>query len=181
MGVLVAIGEAVASFAAGLPTGVSTALSIGGTAVSTIGAISAANAQSRAARYNAEIADRDAEIEMQNRAQALRLAEIDMADKRRENRRFLASMRASYGASGVSSAGSPLDVLEDVATETELDARRIGYEGRARAREAELRRTGLLESASLSRSRGRSSRVAGYFSAAGTSLGGFGDTLRRAG
>lgn len=162
-----------------LPAGLSTALAIGGTAISAIGAISAANAQARAAEYNARTAERDIVVADQNRKLAIEQARIDAEDKRRENRRVLASMRASYGASGLELAGSPLDVLEDTAVEQELDAQRIEFEGRARGREGALQMLGLQESATLSRMEGRSARTAGIMGAIGTGLSGAGNVLSR--
>lgn len=162
-----------------IPAGMGTVLAIGGTALSAMGAISAANAQADAANYNAQIADRDAVVADQNRKLATEQARIDADDKRRGNRRVLASMRAAYGASGLELAGSPLDVLEDTAVEQELDAQRVEFEGRARGREGALQMLGLQESATLSRMEARSARTAGVMGAIGGGLSGAGTILSR--
>lgn len=164
---------------AAMPAGLGTALSIGGTAIGAIGAISSANAASSAAKYNAKVADRDAVVADQNRKLAIDQSRIDAEDKRRDNRRVMASIRTQYGASGLSLAGSPLDVLEDTAVEQELDAKRIEFEGRARGREGALQMLGLQEDAALSRMEASSSKRAGYFGAIGTGLSGAGSTLSR--
>lgn len=52
-------------------------------------------------------------------------------------RRQLGKMRAGYGASGVTMAGSPLDVLEDSAREAELDRLTILQSGKLRAKRYE--------------------------------------------
>lgn len=159
--------------------GLTGALSIAGTAVSAIGAIGSAKAQSAAASYNAQIADRDVVVADQNRKLAIEQARIDAEDKRRDNRRVLSSMRAAYGASGLELAGSPLDVLEDTAIEQELDAQRVEFEGRARGREGALQMLGLQESATLSRMEAKSAKSAGYMGAIGAGLSGAGTTLSR--
>ena len=171
--------KTVGTWAAGLPSGVSTALSLGGTALSTVGAIQASNAQAAAARANAETAEYNAKIEAQNRADALRLANRDVEAKRRENRRLLSTMRASYGASGLSMAGSPLDVLEDAAFEMELDVNNIEAEGDARAKEASRRMYGYQQEAGLERGKAKTSRTAGFFNALGSGASGVGQTLQR--
>lgn len=139
-----------------------------------VGAIQSANAQADAAEYQAQVDERNALIADQNRKHNLRTAEIAAEDKRRQNRRVLASMRAAYGASGIELAGSPLDVLEDTALEQELDVERIRFEGRVKYREGAIQMLGLRENAALSRSSAKSAKRAGYIKAAGSVLSGVG-------
>lgn len=147
--------------------------------IGAFGAIQSANAQAAAAEYNAKISERNAAIADQNRKQAIETSEIAASDKRRENRRVLASMRAAYGTSGLELAGSPLDVLEDTAVEQELDTQRVKYEGRLRAREGAIQMLGLREDATLSRMEGKAAKTAGYIGAAGQLVGGIGTALTR--
>lgn len=147
--------------------------------IGALGAIQAANAQAAAAEYNAKIQERNAIIADQNRKQAVETSEIAATDKRRDNRRVLAAMRAAYGTSGLDLAGSPLDVLEDTAVEQELDVQRIRYEGRARSREGAIQMLGLREDATLSRMEGKAAKTAGYIGAAGQLVGGIGTALTR--
>lgn len=147
--------------------------------IGALGAIQSANAQAAAAEYNAKISERNSAIVDQNRKQAVETSEIAASDKRRENRRVLASMRAAYGTSGLELAGSPLDVLEDTAVEQELDTQRIRYEGRLRAREGAIQMLGLREDATLSRMEGKAAKTAGYIGAAGQLVGGVGTALTR--
>lgn len=169
----------VAPLVASIPAGVSTAMTIGGTVLSAVGAISTAGAQAAASDYNVKVANRDAYVEDQNRKLALEQSRIDAEDKRRQNKRVMASMRAQYGASGLSLAGSPLDVLEDTAVEQELDARRIEYEGRVRGREGALRMLGLEEEANLSRAESQAARTSGFYNPASIAASGVGTTLSR--
>lgn len=143
-------------------------------AISAVGAISSANAQAAAADYNAKIDQRNAVMAEQDRQLALRTAEIDAEDKRKENARTMGTIRAAYGNSGLDIAGSPLDVLEDTALETSLDVQRIEYEGRARGREGAAKVRGYNEDARLQKMNAKASKTAGMISAFGYLAGGVG-------
>lgn len=132
-----------------------------GTAVSVYGSIQQSNAMSAAAAENAAIADRNAKIADQDRILAARTAQIAAEDKRRENRRILAGIRAAYGSSGFELAGSPLDVLADTSIEMALDERRIEYEGQVRNREGALQMLYLQDEARQQRSASRDYRRSG--------------------
>ncbi len=126
--------------------------------VSAAGSLSAASAQSKAARFNAKVAD-------QNAAAARKQAEADAARQQRLIDRQLAKRRTAFGASGTTLEGSPLDLLEDVAAEGQLDVLGIRQQGLAQAREFNI-------SASQSRARGRAARSQGFFQAGSTLLSG---------
>lgn len=98
-----------------------------GTVISAVGAISNANAQSNAARYNSQVAQRDAQIGVdQGNAQA--------AIQARQARSQMDAARAQYGASGVDvNAGSPLDVLQSSAANASLDNATIKYNAKVKA------------------------------------------------
>lgn len=156
-----------------------TAFSIGGAVLGAVGVYQGMQASAASAEYNAKVAERDIVVADQNRKAAMEQSRVDADDKRRENRRVMAAIRASYGASGVELAGSPLDVLTDTATEQETDARRIEYEGKIRGREGALQMLGLSESAALSRAEARNNRRAAPLAALGQGLSGVGSTLQR--
>lgn len=156
-----------------------TAFSIGGAVLGAVGVYQGMQASAAAAEYNAKVAERDIVVADQNRKAAMEQSRVDADDKRRENRRVMAAIRASYGASGVELAGSPLDVLTDTATEQETDTRRIEYEGKIRGREGALQMLGFSESATLSRAEARNNRRAAPWAALGQGLGGIGSTLQR--
>lgn len=136
-------------------------------------------AQAAAAEYNAAVAERDMIVADQNRKLAIQNANIAAEDKRRENRRILSSIRAKYGASGLSLAGSPLDVLQDTATEQALDERRIEFDGQVKGRSAALRILGLQDDAALSRAEADAAETAGTLGAIGGVAKGVGTTLSR--
>lgn len=144
-----------------------------------MGAQQAAEANAQAAEHNAKIAERNAAITEQNRQMAVRQADIDAEDHRRETRRLMSSIRTAYGASGIEIAGSPLDVLEDTALERELDTSRIQFEGKVRSREGAIQALGLKEEATLSKMRAENERSAGRYAAFGALLGGVGTGLSR--
>jgi len=164
---------------AAIPAWVSTAVTAVSGVTGAVGAIQGARAASAAAEYNAKVAEADAIVADQNRQNAIQTAAIAAEDKRRENRRVMASIRSSYGASGASMEGSPLDVLMDSATEGELDAQRIEQEGRARGREAGMAVMGAQRSATLSRMEARNSRASGWLGAGSSLLSATGSALRR--
>lgn len=127
-------------------------------AVSAAGSISAANARAKAAKFNAKVAE-------QNAAAARRQAEADAARQQRLVDRQLARRRTAFGAAGTDVAGSPLDLLEDLAAEGQLDVLGIRQRGLAQSREFDIQ-------ASQSRARARAARSQGFFQAGSTLLSG---------
>ena len=96
--------------------------------LSVLGTLSAANSQkqqaeasAQASLYNAQIAQRDADIARQQAA-----ADADM--QATDARRRIATMQAGFAAGGAVS-GSALDVLADSATQAEKDNQTIKYKG----------------------------------------------------
>lgn len=138
---------------------------VAGGVISAMGALQAGKAQEAAANRDAAISERNKKIADQDRIQAMRTAQLAAEDKRRENTRQLASMRAAYGSSGFDLAGSSLDVLADASEEMALDERRVEYEGRVRNREGALQMLYLQEDADTSRVAGKNARKASYYSA----------------
>lgn len=135
-----------------------TALAAVGTAVSVAGAMSAADAQAQAAEYNAMVARNNATAAQQ---QAQQTAEI----QQRQARQQLGAISVGFGASGVTSEGSPLDVLASSASNSELDRQNIIYHGNLQA-------AGYGDEASLDAARVGSAQTAGLTNAAGLLLSG---------
>lgn len=147
-------------------------LGIIGGVIGAIGNLQAGAAAEAAGEYNARIMERNAVVAEQTRQTALRTSEVAASDAERERRRTLGAMRASYGASGLEMSGSPLDVLQDTATEMALDEARIRHEGKVRSAEISSEILGFQESATMSRMEGKQARTASYFNAASSLLGG---------
>lgn len=113
--------------------------------------------------YNAKLAEREA-------TEAQEAAAYEEKKLRKSGERFKARQRMLYAKAGVSLEGSPLEVMEETATELEMDAlmiRRGGQLGYQRySAEAGLERM-AGKSALL---RGRSARRASRWKMAGTGL-----------
>jgi hypothetical protein len=132
------------------------ALTIASTVVSTVGAIQQGNAQADADRYNAS-------VNRQNAAIAQQQGDAALAQQKQDSYRKLGAIKAGYGAAGVTGDGSPMDVLADSFTQSELDANTITYNARVRA-------AGYQNSANLDESSASNARTAGYTRAASNAL-----------
>ncbi len=134
------------------------AIGIIGGVISAIGSLQQANAQAASAEYNAKVAER-------NKRAVKNQTESEIEDRQVEHRRQLGSMRASYGASGLQMEGSPLDVLEDTATEQAFDISKIRYQGAMKAE-------GYSEQAALYKLEAKSAKTAGWIGAGSALIGG---------
>lgn len=122
-----------------------------GTAMSAMAAMKQAQAQAGAMKFNATIAEQNA-TSARDQATAAEMQQRTEAEKR------LGAMRASYGASGVTMEGSPLDVLSESASMAELDAQNIRYQGDLKAR-------GYQNTAELDRANASNAKSQGYMKA----------------
>lgn len=141
--------------------------SIISTAMSVVSSISQASQQKQAAKYNQKVAENQAIASRQEAA-----ANADM--QRRRAAKQIGSMQASYAASGVSTEGSPLEVLEESARNAELDRLSILWGGETRAQ-------GYEATARLEKSRGSNAMASGLLSAAGSAFKGFASTYSGSG
>lgn len=108
-----------------------------------------------------------AETYRANAAIAAKQAENQAAQEKEKYRRFAASQRAAYGASGVDvNMGSPIDVLADTDAEGSVSVMQLLYGGQ-------------LEEANW-RTRANTTLASGKNSMAGGILGGLNSTLRYA-
>jgi hypothetical protein len=146
---------------------VSMAMTVVSGVVGAIGAIQQGNATAAAAERDAMIAQRNKELADQDRKLAIETSRIDAEDKARSNRRQLASLRATYGSSGLDMTGSMIDVLEDQSIEMALDERRIEYEGQARNRELSVRMDDYQMQSDMSYMEAKNARKASRISALG--------------
>lgn len=128
-------------------SGIETVLLIGGAVASAAGAVTSGIAQSNAAKYNAKLADQNAQVARDQAAAEARL-------QREKSEKILGATRAAYGASGVTLEGSPLDLLEESAANAELDNLNIRYKGTLQSR-------GYMNEASLYRAQARNARTSG--------------------
>ncbi len=130
-----------------------------GAVISAVGAIRQGQAQKAAADYNAQIAEQNAQIA---RSQALDAERV----QQRETYMRLGAIRAAQGhAGGAAGEGSVLDVLGDVAAQSERERQQVIYEGELRAR-------GFTNTATLDRYSGEQAVTSSYFKAGSELLGG---------
>lgn len=128
--------------------------------VGTVGAISTGISQNQAAKYNAQVAQNNADA-------ATQAANFETEAERRRQMRLFGAQRAAYGKAGVTMEGTPLDVVGDTAAEGELDALAILYQGQLGYNRGQ-------SEASLQRYAGRSALTSGYIGAGSSILKGAG-------
>lgn len=135
--------------------------------IGAVSAVSQAQQQKSAAKYNQKVAENQAVSARQEAA-----ANADM--QRRKSAKTIGSMQAAYGASGVTSEGSPLEVLEESARNAELDRLSILWSGETRA-------MGYQATANLEGSRASNAMASGLLSAAGSAAKGFASAYQPSG
>lgn len=133
------------------------------TVVSAAAAVRAGNAQKAATEYNAIMAEQGAKSELQQAGER-------EAAKRRQTAMILGTQRAAIAQSGGGMGGSAADVMQQSATNAELDALTLRYEGELRAR-------GMQSSAVAERFAGRNAQQDGYFRATSSVLSGAGNYM----
>lgn len=125
-----------------------------GAGISAGGQISQGMQAKDAAKYNAAVASQNAEATRQQ-------GDIAVAALRRQQAMKLGSMTASYGASGVSMEGSPMDVLGQSAAMMALDRLTTKYN-------YDLKALGYDAQVSQQEAQGSNALTSSLFSAAGT-------------
>ncbi len=135
------------------PAVVAGVLALVGGIASAVGSINQANAATAAARFNSKIANQNADLAIARSKEEERRHRI-LARKR------LGSIRAGFGASGVTLEGSPLDVLEESAAAAELDSLTIRNQGL-------VDQFGFLATSKLQDFKGAAARRTGAFRTAG--------------
>ena len=134
-------------------------LMIAGSVMSAVGAMQQGQAAKAAADYNATINTQNAAIARQNAADKARQAD-------RETYLRLGSIRANQGAAGgAADEGSVLDVIGDVAAQSELERQQITYQGELQAR-------GFQNDATLETFSGETKQTSSYWKAGSELLSG---------
>ena len=130
-------------------------LTAGSAVVGAVSAVGQGIAASNAAKYNAAVQRNQAEAEtLQSVAKATEVAT--------RTRQQVASTRAAFAQNGFEISGSPLDIVNAVAQQGELEQLTALYDGSQRAR-------GLRASAELNDYQAKNAMTAGYIGA-GTSI-----------
>lgn len=133
-------------------------LLMGGSALSAYGNLQQGKANQKAHNYNATMLQQQASVEEQQggaREEA----------QRRQARKVLGSQAAATAQSGTGTGGSAADIMQQSATNAELDALMIRYE-------SGLKASGLKNQAAGEKYAGKVARQAGYYGAIGSVLNG---------
>lgn len=108
--------------------GTALVLSAVGVGVQAYGQYKEQKAANKAAEYNAQMMERNAQIAGMQAENALQRGEVAEKQHRLRVSKFIGEQRAGFGASGaVVDIGSPLDVVLDTAEQGELDALTIRH------------------------------------------------------
>lgn len=150
------------------------ALIIASTAMQAIGAIQEGNANAASLRASQNAANYNAQVSEFNAANQRAVANQQEEAQRRQARQVLGAQRAAVSQAGIGTSGSAADVMQQSATDAELDALSLRYEGDLRARgmlaEADLQRY----DAQVAGMNAKAAQRAGYMNAVGSILGGSG-------
>jgi hypothetical protein len=141
-------------------------------AIGALGAVHSAQMQSASYKSAAAAASYNAQASMQNATTAEQAASANEIAMRRQNDQRMGAMRAQAAENG-GFTGSNLELLDQSATNMELDALNTRYRGQGQA-------SGLLAQANLDAYQARADRMnagsamtAGYFGAASQALGAY--------
>lgn len=136
-------------------------VSLASGAIGAIGAIQAGNAQAAAANYNAQVQEQQARVAMDQ-------ASAQASQEARKTRQLVAAAEAGAMDSGLSLTGSTGAVINQARDTGNMNTLLAMYDG-------SLKATGYRNNAVLDRANAKSSKVAGYFGAATSALGGVSD------
>lgn len=133
--------------------------------VQSVGALTQGSATQRAANFNSRISAYNADV-TENQGV---VAEMQ---QRQDAARRIGLLHANYGASGLSSEGTPTDIIAESTYNAEMDAQYTRYNYQTKAR-------GYRMEGQLQRMEGKNARTASYLSAAGILLTGAGKAYER--
>lgn len=142
------------------------ALGIIGAITSVVGTLVTAQAQAATANYNAEVAEINKTVSVQQAA-------ADAKAARREQARTIGAIRATAASNGVDMTGSILDVTNDSFLEHELNIKNIAYQG-------EVKGTDFKNQAKGYKLEAKNIMAAAPINALSAGLSGFGQALRLA-
>lgn len=149
------------------------ALTVASAGIGAVGQIQASQADAEARRYNAKVADMNAELSRRRAKDALERGARAEQQKRQEIAALKGKQVAAMAANGVDlSFGSPLDTIVDTAMLGELDALTIRKNAANENYDYRVQAENGRADAVLSRMGADAAQTGGYLNAAGTILGG---------
>ena len=151
------------------------ALLLGGTLIGAAGQIQEARATASANKFNAQVAEMNANLAERRSRDAIERGAQEEQRKRQEVAQIKGKQIAAMAANGVDlTFGSPLDTIVDTAVLGELDALTIRTNAYREAYEHRVDAVNKRADASMSRAAAKNAATAGYIGAAGTVLTGAG-------
>lgn len=163
------------------PISLTTALSLGATALSTglgvVGMVGQQQAQAQAAsaaqaqaRYQAQVAQQNQELMRRQEADALQRGQVAEENRRRLTAQQIGQQRAGLAAQGTDFSGSETDILGDTAAAGELDAQTVRANAAREAYGYQIQGMGYGNTAILESTRAANSTYTPNYLGAGASL-----------
>lgn len=151
------------------------ALLIGGALVSGAGQVASASAQSKAARYNAEVQRNNAMLAERQAKNVLEAGAREEQKQKALTQQLMGKQQAAMAANGVDvSFGTPLDLMVDTAKQGAIDALTIKTNTYRNYDDVRNQAVSSRNQAVLYDMEAKNSRTAGILSAFGTTLSGVG-------
>lgn len=158
-----------------------TALMVGGGLLSGAGQIASANAQSKAARYNAEVQRNNAMLAERQAKNVLEAGAREEQKQKALTQQLMAKQQAAMAANGVDvSFGTPLDLMVDTAKQGAIDALTIKTNTYRNYDDVRNQAVSARNQAALYDMEAKNSRTAGILSAFGSMASSFGNAYANA-
>ena len=158
-----------------------TALMVGGGLLSGAGQISSANAQSKAAKYNAEVQRQNAMLAERQAKNVLEAGAREEQKQKALTQQLMAKQQAAFAANGVDPTfGTPLDRMVDTAKQGAIDDLTIRVSTYRQYDDVRNQAVSYRNQAALYDMEAKNSRTAGILSAFGSMASSFGSAYSNA-
>lgn len=152
---------------------------IGGTLLSGAGTLASADAQSKAAKYNAEVQRQNAQLADRQARNVLDAGMREEQKQKAQTQQLMAKQQAAQAANGVDTTfGSPLDLIIDTAKLGAVDAATIRTNAYRNYDDTRNQAVSYRNQASLYDMQAKNSMTAGAIGAFGTVLTGGADAYK---
>ena len=151
-----------------------TTLAITGTVIGAAGTVMGALSANQNARWQSAMSQSNALASERDAQWATAQAKYNEDLSRQNAARVKGSQRAAIGASGLDFSGSPMDLLEETAVQSEIDAQQIRSQGEFSAGSARFSAAGSRLQAQLYNQQGATALTGGFISAGASLTSGIG-------
>ncbi len=156
-----------------------TILTLGSTLLGAVGSIQQGQAAAKAAKYNNQVAQMNAQISERRAKDAVERGATEEQKKRQQVQQILGQQQAAMAANGVDlTFGSPLDTIVDTAVLGELDALTIRSNAYRESYDYKVQEANQRAGGQLALMEGKAAKTAGYLDGFGTILGGAGKAFK---